>query len=579
MPSCGGICSFIRTRSLSLYCSKYFVNGFHSLQQCERKKRFLRAFPRRATKSVKENIETKDKELKVYMRNIIQNISRILRLSTWDSAQQQLENLAIKWDSFTVNQALKTHPPMEKAWLFFNWASRQKKFKHDQYTYTTMLDIFGEAGRISSMHHVFEQMKDKGIKIDVVTYTSMLHWLSKHGDFNGSLRIWEEMKVGGFHPTVVSYTAFMKVLLDNDRPKEAGEIYKNMIEVGRSPNCHTYTVLIEYLAVAGKFKEALDIMSKMQEAGVQPDKATCNIMVQKCARAGEIVAMVQVLQYMRETSLVLRYPVFLEALQSIKNAGESEHLLREVNPHLMYEGIDEQISETEALDRTLVLTLLERHNFVAIRCFFDGLLCKKYSHMDSALISTVIHACCANNNVVAALTAFDYGINMHIELERTAYTTLIGHFIRTASFAKVEEVIQHMVKSRVTIGTHLFCQLIHKLGSAGMLDSAVNIFNSVSNEQNVATYTALLDAYMRHGDVDKGIQLYMSMTEKGIRASSGTLEVLIGGLRKAGRLTEMEVYRKEQRDLQRSEHSRDIYLNECLCNLLYDRFQALLTRG
>ncbi|KAG9440901.1 hypothetical protein H6P81_021066 [Aristolochia fimbriata] len=589
MPSCSGARSLVRRRILShhhicrietLCRPKNFISGFHSLQQYDQKKQFLRAIPRRATKSVKENVETKVKERKVYTRNIIQYISGILRLSTWDSAVQKLENLPIKWDSFTVNQVLKTHPPMEKAWLFFNWAAHQKGFKHDQYTYTTMLDIFGEAGRISSMNHVFEQMKDKGIKIDVVTYTSMLHWLSKHGDFHGSLRIWEEMKARGFHPTVVSYTAFIKVLLDNNKPKEAGEIYGEMIEAGFSPNCYTYTVLIEYLADSGKFKEALDIMHKMQEAGVQPDKATCNIMIQKCARGGDVVVMVHVLEYMRENFLVLRHPIFLEALQAIKYAGESDHLLREVNPHLMHEGIHEEISETEALDRALVLHLLERRNFEAIRQLFDGLLCKRYTHLDSPLITTVIQVCCAKNNVITALTAFKYSIEMHVELERAVYTTLIGHSIRAASFEQIEEVVQLMVKSRVTIGTHLLCRLIHKLGCNGMLDSALKIFNSVPNEQNVATYTALLDAYMQHGDVDKGIPLFMSMTEKGISASSGTLEVLINGLRKAGRLDDMKIYRKKQRDLQKSVHSQDIIcVNVRLCNLLFDRFEALLPRA
>ncbi|CAH1436172.1 unnamed protein product [Lactuca virosa] len=182
------------------------------------------------------------------MKDTIRTISNILRYSTWDSAQKQLETLGIKWDSYTINQVLKTHPPMEKAWLFFNWASGLKNFKHDQFTYTTMMDIFGEARRISSMRFVFQQMEEKGIKIDVVTYTSMLHWLSNDGDIDGSVKLWEEMKEKGFYPTVVSYTAYMKVLFHHGRVKEATKIYREMIQSGCPPNCFTYTVLMEHLA-------------------------------------------------------------------------------------------------------------------------------------------------------------------------------------------------------------------------------------------------------------------------------------------------------------------------------------------
>lgn len=188
----------------------------------------------------------------VYMRDIIAKVYNVLKYSTWDSAQEQLENLSIKWDSYTVNQVLKTHPPMEKAWLFFNWASGRKNFKHDQYTYTTMLDIFGEARRISSMKYVFQQMQEKGIKIDVVTYTSLLHWMSNDGDVDGAVKLWEKMKLKGCRLTVVSYTAYMKILFDHKRAKEATEVYKEMLQSGLSPNCYTYTVLMEHLACSSE---------------------------------------------------------------------------------------------------------------------------------------------------------------------------------------------------------------------------------------------------------------------------------------------------------------------------------------
>lgn len=186
-----------------------------------------------------------------YMKDIIGKIYRALKYSTWDSAKRDLENLTLKWDSYTVNQVLKSHPPMEKAWLFFNWASQLKGFKHDQFTYTTMLDIFGEAGRISSMKHVFHQMQEKGIKIDSVTYTSMMHWLSSSGNVDEAIELWGEMKSKGCQPTVVSYTAYIKILFDNHRVKDATCVYKDMLRSGCVPNCYTYTVLMVHLIASG----------------------------------------------------------------------------------------------------------------------------------------------------------------------------------------------------------------------------------------------------------------------------------------------------------------------------------------
>lgn len=190
----------------------------------------------------------------MYMRDWISKIYRILRYSTWESARDELSSLPIKWDSFTVAQVLKTHPPMQKSWLFFNWVSQVKGFKHDQFTFTSMLDIFGEAGRVSSMQHVFQLMREQGVKVDSVTYTCLMQWVAKWEGVDGAVRIWEEMKGAGCHPTVVSYTAYLKILFDNRRAEEASALYREMIDFGFAPTCHTYTVLMEYLVDCGEMQ-------------------------------------------------------------------------------------------------------------------------------------------------------------------------------------------------------------------------------------------------------------------------------------------------------------------------------------
>ncbi|GLT39093.1 hypothetical protein SLA2020_133000 [Shorea laevis] len=88
----------------------------HSLRRFNPRKPTQKKGPRNLKKGAKFTDIKNVEEAKVYMRDTILNIYKILKYSTWDSAEQQLRQLPIKWDSFTVNQVLKTHPPMEKAW-------------------------------------------------------------------------------------------------------------------------------------------------------------------------------------------------------------------------------------------------------------------------------------------------------------------------------------------------------------------------------------------------------------------------------------------------------------------------------
>ncbi|CAN0921158.1 Pentatricopeptide repeat-containing protein At2g01390 [Linum grandiflorum] len=232
------------------------LNFFRAVHSQHRRRQPIKRVTRTSRRNPSNSPARKD-QLQVqtsYTRNTVSSIYAILKYSDWETAQQELRNLPVKrWDSYMVNQVLKTHPPMEKAWLFFNWAgSKLVGFKHDKFTYTTMLDIFGEAGRVEAMLQVFDQMRQRGIQTDAATYTSVMHWVSKSGDVELAVKIWTEMKECGCRPTVVSYTAYMKILFDNGRVTEATNVYLEMLEVGITPNCYTYTVLMEHLVVSDR---------------------------------------------------------------------------------------------------------------------------------------------------------------------------------------------------------------------------------------------------------------------------------------------------------------------------------------
>ncbi|KAK6154905.1 hypothetical protein DH2020_009153 [Rehmannia glutinosa] len=550
------------------FCSQKIAEQRRPIKRTTRK---IRKFP-----SPKSSIKKQNVEPKVYSKEKITKIYTILKYSTWDSAQEQLENLLTKWDSYTVNQVLKTHPPMEKAWLFFNWASGRKNFKHDQYTYTTMLDIFGEARRISSMMHIFGQMKEKGVKIDVVTYTSLMHWMSNDGDIDGAVNLWKEMKAKGCRPTVVSYTAYMKILFDHKKVNEAAGVYKEMLESGLSPNCYTYTLLMEYLASSGKFNEALEIFNKMQEAGVQPDKATCNILTEICCRTGEIWAITKILEYMKENLLVLRYPIYQKALKTFKIAGECDFLLRQVNRHISTENSNENTNEYDTtspdngfdVENGLILNLLNKQNLVAVDSLLADMIGKNV-RLETNVISKIIEVNSARHRQNGVLLAYEYSVKLGINIDKTAYLALIGLSIRINSFQKVVEVVEKMVKQGLSLGTHLNSLLIYRLGCSREVASAAKVFDLLpEREKSVAEYTALIGAYFSSGNADKGLETFGIMKSEGVNVALGTYSVLIAGLEKCGKSREVEYYRKEKKRLQ-TESSRNVTMEETICDLLF----------
>ena len=199
----------------------------------------------------------------------------------------------------------------------------------------------------------------------------------------------------------------------------------------------------------------------MQEAGVQPDKAAC-FLIQKCCKTSEPQAITHILQYMKESSLVLRYPEYLEALETLKISGGSDVLLRQVNPHFSVKGGNkdemEEFNENtttdinSVIDGELVLDFLRRRNFVAVDCLLAGIVNKNIP-LDPRVISTIIEVNSAHCRPSAALLVFEYGVKMGIRIEKIAYLALLGVFIRTNSFPKVVDIVEEMVRAGISLGT------------------------------------------------------------------------------------------------------------------------------
>ncbi|WOH10690.1 hypothetical protein DCAR_0730160 [Daucus carota subsp. sativus] len=550
----------------------------HCLQEVKRSRPFKKFY--KPAKKNRNFDKKEDVEPKVYTKDVLRKVSNLLRYSTWECAQEELENLSVRWDSYIINQVLKSHPPMEKAWLFFNWASKLRGFKHDHFTYTTMLDIFGEAKRISSMNLVFQQMQEKGIRIDTVTYTSLIHWLSNDGDLDGSVKMWNEMRSKGCHPTVVSYTAYMKVLFNHNRVKDATEVYKEMIRDGCTPNCYTYTVLMEHLAISGKFNEAMEIFSKMQEAGVQPDKAACNILVEKCCSAGETRTLAKILKYMKENSLVLRKTVYIEAQKLLRNVGESDVLLRQVHPHFSAEcphedsmhNIDNTTTETNSVEEALISDMLTKKKFVVVDYLLSEMMDRNF-HLHSEIISMIMEVYSTHCRLGGALLAFKHSVKTGVLLKKTVYLSLIGLLIRTNSFPEVVEIVDEIHKAEYSLGTHLTALLIYRLGCVGKPVLAAKIFDLLPDDQkNTAAYTALISAYFSCGDSGKGLRTYEIMRTKGIPSALGTYNVLLSGLDRCGKVPELETYRKEKKSLQAATNfQHQLPEEEMICNLLFAR--------
>lgn len=313
-------------------------------------------------------------------------------------------------------------------------------------------------------------------------------------------------------------------------------------------------------------------MDKMIEACVQPDKALCNVLVQKCSRAGETSVMSRILQYMKEHYIVLRRPVFLEALEALQASGDSDELLREVNPHLSYEGIeyDPILSDQGYLtDRSTIIYLMSAKKWSAIEEMINQMAPKNVK-MENHILADVIEASCADCKPSCGLAVMRHSLRVGCELGRSAHCSLLGQYVRAGSFDLVLEIVEGLIKSGCNLGPYLSSALILRLGYAGQSAYGARIFGLLTADKNVVSYTALINAYFQAGKVDDALDLFTQMRTNRVSVCSGTYEVLIHGLQKSGWKQESDYYRRERMNMQwHLQYHGQCSPEDTLCNYLF----------
>lgn len=327
---------------------------------------------------------------------------------------------------------------------------------------------------------------------------------------------------------------------------------------------------------AGKCEEALDIFFKMQEIGVQPDKAACNILIGKACEFGETSFVSRILLHMKENGMVLRYPVFLEASKTLKAAGESDDLLRQVNSHISPESLcSKAMDETKSSDdsRFISSVLLMKQSLVAVDHLLNQMKDRNVK-LDSFVVSAIVESNCDRCRTEGASLALDYSSQMGIHLEKAAYLSLIGSFLRLNELRKVIESVKEMLKAQHSLGVYRGATLIHKLGFGRRPRLAAEVFDLLPDDQKgVAAYTALMDVYISAGSPEKAMKILEEMRRREMVPSLGTYNVVLSGLEKTSDFQrEAASLKKEKKSLAATGRFREnVDVQERICDLLFAR--------
>lgn len=266
--------------------------------------------------------------------HVVENVSQILRQLRWGpSAEEALVNLNCHMDAYQANQVLKQLQDHTVALGFFHWLKQLPGFKHDDYTYTTMVGILGRAKQFVAINKLLDQMVRDGCQPTVVTYNRLIHSYGRANYLNDAVEVFNQMQKAGCEPDRVTYCTLIDIHAKAGFLDFAMEMYQSMQAAGLSPDTFTYSVMINCLGKAGHLAAADKLFCEMVEQGCVPNLVTYNIMIALQAKARNYQNALKLYRDMQNAGFEpdkVTYSIVMEVLGHCGYLDEAEAIFSEM---------------------------------------------------------------------------------------------------------------------------------------------------------------------------------------------------------------------------------------------------------
>ncbi|KAF6154905.1 hypothetical protein GIB67_018342 [Kingdonia uniflora] len=137
----------------------------------------------------------------------------------------------------------------------------QTGFDLDEYTCSSLLDMYAKCGDMRSSVQVFEEM---GRKEDVISWNSMIVGFAKNGYAEDALRIFHEMKQTCIKPDNITFLGVLTACSHAGMVSEGREFFDYMVNYhGMQPRADHYACLIDLLGRGGYLKEAEELIDDL----------------------------------------------------------------------------------------------------------------------------------------------------------------------------------------------------------------------------------------------------------------------------------------------------------------------------
>ncbi|CAH8364192.1 unnamed protein product [Eruca vesicaria subsp. sativa] len=266
--------------------------------------------------------------------HLAQTLITIFTKQPFSPDDPELLRLAPELNTKVVETVLNGFNRWNLAYLFFNWASKQERYKNDMYAYNAMACILsrarqnaslkalvgdvlnsrclmspgglgffirclGNAGLVEEASFVFDRVREMGLCVpNVYTYNCLLEAVSKSSSVDLVERKLEEMRRCGFRFDKFTLTPVLQVYCRSGEAERALSVFNEMLSRGWLDE-HVGTVLVVSFCKWGQVDKAFELVEMLEEREIRLNYKTYCVLIHGFVKEKRVDKALELFEKMR----------------------------------------------------------------------------------------------------------------------------------------------------------------------------------------------------------------------------------------------------------------------------------------
>ncbi|XP_028804068.1 pentatricopeptide repeat-containing protein At2g27610 [Neltuma alba] len=378
-------------------------------------------------------------------------------------------------------------------------------FLQDVSVGTALVDMYMKNACVRDGRRVFDEMEER----NVVSWTSLLSGYSWNGYNDDALELFCMMRVEGYMPNHYTISTIIGALA-NHKAVDAGiQVHAMVVKHGFETITPVCNSLVNLYSKSGMLRDAGAIFNSMESK----DSVSWNSMISGQVANGHDLQALEIFYHMQFAGVVPTQMTFVSIIKSCTNLKDLD-FIRLLHCRTLKSGYSN--------DQGILTALMNAYFKCREMDYAHDLLSLMSGGQNVVLWTAMINGYLQNGNTKNAVNLFSQMRREGVKPNHFTYSTILKVQNAVSIFQIHAEVIKANYEKSSSVGTALLDAYVKR----GNIYDALKVFE-VIEAKDIIAWSAMIAGYAQTGETEEAAKIFLQLSREGIKPNEFTFSSII----------------------------------------------------